>query len=110
MASVVFFRAVNVGGYQKFQPAALAKKLVELDVVNLGAAGTFVVRKPISQTRLRQEILRHLPFEPELMICPAAEVLALSCDDPYPKGPVGTDVQRFVSVLRKAPRTLPPLP
>ena len=38
MALVVFMRAVNVGGYQKFQPAALAKKLADLDVLNIGAA------------------------------------------------------------------------
>jgi len=38
MASVVFFRAVNVGGHQKFQPGKLAKKLAEFGVVNIGAA------------------------------------------------------------------------
>src|ERR1700704_5607440 len=45
MSSVVFFRAVNVGGYQKFQPGKLAKELAEFGVVNIGAAGTFVVRE-----------------------------------------------------------------
>ena len=48
MASVVFFRAVNVGGHQKFQPSVLAKKLADFGVVNIGAAGTFVVRKNVA--------------------------------------------------------------
>ena len=55
MASVVFFRAANVGGHQVFQPGALAKKLGELGVVNLGAAGTYVVR-------LRVEGIDSLPL------------------------------------------------
>ena len=46
MAFVVFLRAVNVGGHQTFRPSVLAKELSEYDVVNIGAAGTFVVRKP----------------------------------------------------------------
>ena len=49
MASVVFFRAVNVGSHQRFQPSVLAKQLTEFGVVNVGAAGTFVVRKNVSQ-------------------------------------------------------------
>ena len=37
MALVVFMRGVNVGGHETFRPAALAKELVALDVVNVGA-------------------------------------------------------------------------
>jgi hypothetical protein len=55
MSSVVFLRAVNVGGHQKFQPSKLAKELERFGVVNLGAAGTFVVRENVSQARLRDE-------------------------------------------------------
>src|SRR5205809_727390 len=68
MASVVFFRAVNVGGHQKFQPGILAKELAHLGGVNIGAAGTFVVREHVSPAKLRDAILRRLPFRPELMI------------------------------------------
>ncbi len=110
MASVVFFRAVNVGGHQKFQPGKLARELAEFGVVNLGAAGTFVVRLDVSQTKLRDEILRRLPFKPELMICPAREVLALAQSDPFQNSPTGKDLGRFVSVLEKAPRSVPKLP
>jgi len=110
MSSVVFFRAVNVGGHQSFQPGKLAKELGALGVVNLGAAGTFVVREKVSQAKLRDEILRRLPFKPELMICPAPDVLALARGDWSGGAPVGKDVGRFVSVLQKALRSKPPLP
>jgi len=110
MSSVVFFRAVNVGGHQKFQPGKLAKELAGFGVVNIGAAGTFVVRENVSQTKLRDEILRRLPFKPELMICPARDVLALTRGNCFGDAPAGKDVGRFVSVLQKAPRAKPPLP
>jgi uncharacterized protein (DUF1697 family) len=110
MASVVFFRAVNVGGHQTFKPGQLAKQLSEFGVVNIGAAGTFVVRENVSQAKLRAEILRRLPFKSELMICPAREVLALARWDWFPPAPKQKDLGRFVSVLQKVPRTKPPLP
>src|SRR5437773_5861032 len=65
MSAVVFFRAVNVGGHQTFQPGKLAKELAEFGVVNIGAAGTFVVRENVSQATLRDEILHRLPVKPE---------------------------------------------
>ena len=110
MASVVFFRAVNVGGHQKFQPSKLAKALTTFGVVNVGAAGTFVVRENISPTKLRVEILGRLPFEPELMISPARELLELAGAEPFQNAPIGKDVTRFVSVLQKMPGSLPQLP
>jgi uncharacterized protein (DUF1697 family) len=110
MASVVFFRAVNVGGHQTFQPGKLARELERYGVVNIGAAGTLVVRESVTEAKLRAEILRRLPFKPELMICPARDVLALARAEPFRDVPVGKDVTRFVSVIRKPPRTSPPLP
>jgi uncharacterized protein (DUF1697 family) len=110
MASVVFFRAVNVGGHQKFQPGKLAKDLERLGVVNIGAAGTFVVRENVSPTKLSDEILRRLPFDPELMICPGRDVLALARGRWFGTAPATKDTGRFVSVLPKAPRAKPPLP
>ena len=110
MSSVVFFRAVNVGGHQKFKPGELAKELAEFGVVNIGAAGTYVVRENVSQAKLSAEILRRLPFKPELMICPARDVLALFRGNGFADAPAGKDLGRFVSVLRQAPRVRPPLP
>ena len=110
MSSVVFFRAVNVGGHQKFQPGELAKELAEFGVVNIGAAGTFVVRENVSQAKLRDEILHRLRFKPELMICPAREVLELVRGNWFGEVPARKDMGRFVSVLQEAPRAKPPLP
>jgi uncharacterized protein (DUF1697 family) len=109
MAWVVFLRGVNVGGHKAFRPSVVAKDLAELDVVNVGAAGTFVVRKPISSTDLRAELNRRLPFAAELMICRAREVSDLG-SDAFPVSRSDKDVTRFVSVLAKRPRTLPRLP
>ena len=110
MSSFVFFRAVNVGGHQKFQPGKLADDLAEFDVLNFGAAGTFLVRGNVNQTRLRDAILRRLPFKPELMICPGREVLAMAHGDWFPATSKEKDLGRFVSVLQKVPRTKPSLP
>lgn len=110
MALVVFLRGVNVGGHKAFQPSALARELADFDVVNVGAAGTFVIRKPISQAMLRAELLRRLPFKAELMVCRSRDVIDLASGEPFPDGPFGKDVTRVVSVLAKRPRTLPPLP
>src|SRR5258708_30438283 len=101
MALVVFLRGVNVGGHKTFQPSVLAKELAAYDVVNIGAAGTFVVRKPISQTKLRAEILRQLPFEPQIMISSAQDILEIASDDPFAGEPSGPDIVRFLSVLGK---------
>jgi uncharacterized protein (DUF1697 family) len=111
MASVVFFRAVNVGSHQRFQPGVLAKQLGDFGVVNVGAAGTFVVRQNVSQAKLRAEILRRLPFQPELVICPARDVIALVHSDPFQDAPDETkDLRHYVTVMTRVPRTLPPLP
>ncbi len=110
MAQVVFLRAANVGGHQRFQPSALARELAHLEVVNVGAAGTFVVRGKISRAALRAEILGKLPFEPELMICSAREISTLVSTDAFDGHPAGKDVKRCVSVLEKAPREPPNLP
>jgi hypothetical protein len=45
MALIVFFRGINVGGHRAFRPSVLAKELSIYDAVNVGAAGTLVVRK-----------------------------------------------------------------
>lgn len=58
MALVVLLRGINVGGHRRFRPAALARELKHLDAVNIGAAGTFVIRRPIAQAQLRAQVAR----------------------------------------------------
>jgi uncharacterized protein (DUF1697 family) len=110
MALVVFLRGVNVGGHKTFRPSMLAEQLKDYDVVNVGAAGTFVIRKPISQAQLRAELLRRLPFETEVMICNGHDLISLASGDPFAGEPPRPDVVRFVSVLAKRPRVLPSIP
>ncbi len=110
MALVVFLRGSNVGGHRTFRPAALAKDMAHLGVVNIGAAGTFVVKKPVGAAAFRAELGKRLPFETEVMICPAAEILALAGSAPFSRPPARPDVRAFVTVLSKKPKTLPELP
>lgn len=79
-------------------------------MVNIGAAGTFVVRRPVSQARLRSELLRRLPFEPEVMMCTHRELIAAASNNPFGGEPPRTDIIRFVSVLAKPPQVLPSIP
>lgn len=110
MALVTFLRGVNVGGHRTFRPSILAHQLKEYGVVNIGAAGTFVVCKPVSQRRLRCELLRRLPFETEVMMCTGQELIAAASDNPFNGEPPRSDMVRFVSVLAKPPQVLPSIP
>ena len=82
----------------------LAEQLKHLDVVNIGAAGTFVVRQPVSRAQLRHEIARRLPFDAEIMICEGREIVRLASRDFFSGHPVRQDIIRFVSVLSRIPR------
>ena len=110
MPSVVFLRAVNVGTANRCRPAEIAKTLWKFDVVNIGAVGTFVVRKDVSESTLRSAIARQLPFKCEIMICPARDLLKLAAKDPFANEPSGPNFTRFVNVMHKPLRKPPPLP
>jgi uncharacterized protein (DUF1697 family) len=105
MRRVVFLRGVNVGKANRCQPAVIASQLSKLGVINIGAVGTFVVRKNESESTLRAAIAKKLPFKCEIMICPARDIIKLTTKDPFAGEPSGPDITRFVSVLAK-PRTL----
>jgi uncharacterized protein (DUF1697 family) len=110
MPLIVFLRGVNVGGHKAFKPSVLAQDLAAFEVVSVGAAGTFVVRKRVSQGALRAEFLKRLPFEPDVIVCQAREVLELAASEPFDAESVGDDMTRYVSVLAKRPRSSPQLP
>ena len=110
MALVVFLRGVNVGGHKTFRPTSVIEQLSHLDPVNIGAAGTFVIRRPVSQTRLRAELARSLPFDTEIMICHGRDVAGLIRRNPFANEPEGGEVVRFVSVLSRSPRSAPSMP
>ena len=115
MALIVFLRGVNVGGHRTFRPSVLAKELSAYDVVNVGAAGTFVVRKPGSKAKFRAALAEKLPFAAEVMICDGRDILRLETESPFAAQSKEADVVRFVSVLSRAgqlpisiPVALPP--
>jgi uncharacterized protein (DUF1697 family) len=110
VALVAFLRGVNVGGHRAFRPSVLAEDLARYEVVNVGAAGTFVIRRPIGRAQLQAELARRLPFATQVMICEGRDLLALGADDLFRKAPKGPDVVRFVSVMAKRPRLVPTIP
>ena len=110
MALVVFLRGVNVGGHRTCRPSILARELSAYDVVNVGAAGTFVVRKVASRAQFRADLLRKLPFATEVALCDGRDFLRLQMEDPFAGEPTRPDVVRFVSILSKAGRVQASLP
>jgi uncharacterized protein (DUF1697 family) len=106
---VTFLRGVNVGGHRTFRPGILANQLRHYGVANIGAAGTFVIGKPVSQTRLRSELFKRLPFETHVMMCTGRELAAAALQNPFDGTPI-RDIVRFVAVLAKRPRVLPSVP
>lgn len=110
MALVVFLKGVNVGKHRRFLPASLAKEMSDLDVVNVGAVGTFVVKKAITAAAFRAELSRRLPFEAEAMTCTGTELLALVASDPFKSPPAGKDVRPMLTILARKPKMTPKLP
>jgi uncharacterized protein (DUF1697 family) len=110
VALVVLLRGVNVGGHRTFRPTTLTEQLKHLDAVNIGAAGTFVIRQPITRTQLRAELGRRLSFETEIMICQGREIVRLMSRNHFADQPVRRDIVRFVSVLSQRPRSAPSMP
>lgn len=110
MALVVFLRGVNVGGHRTFRPSILAEQLKHLDVVNIGAAGTFVIRRRVGVAQLRVEFARRLPFETKIMICQGRDIIRLTSGEFFPDQFVRPDIVRFVSVLSQCPRSAPSAP
>jgi uncharacterized protein (DUF1697 family) len=102
MRWVVFLRGVNVGKANRCQPAVIAKQLSGLGMINIGAVGTFVVRKDVSESDLCAAIAKQLPFKCEIMICPARDIIKLATKDPFSGQPSGEKITRFVSVLAKS--------
>ncbi|HEX6324326.1 MAG TPA: DUF1697 domain-containing protein [Vicinamibacterales bacterium] len=107
---MALLRGVNVGGHKTFRPAALAQELTHLGAVNIGAAGTFVIRKRVARAKLRAELARRLPFGTETAIVDGREILELIEKNPFERAPARADVVRFVSVLCRTPKQHPPMP
>ncbi len=110
MALVVILRGVNVGGHRTFRPTKLAEALKHLGAVNIGAAGTLVLRQPMTQAHARAEVARKLPFVTEIVVCRGRDIASLISKNPFEGQPVRRGVVRFVSVLSRRPRLTPSTP
>jgi hypothetical protein len=77
MALIAFIRGANVGVQRTFRPSVIARELSDYGVVNVGAAGTFVVRKPVSRAKFRAALLRKLPFDAEVVLCDGRDLMRL---------------------------------
>jgi uncharacterized protein (DUF1697 family) len=102
VALVVLLRGVNL--------TRLAAQMRALDVVNIGAAGTLVVRRPVTRTKLRAELTTRLPFDTEIVICDGRDIMRLIARDPFASQRARPEVMRFVSVLSRRPRSAPSMP
>src|SRR3984957_8034365 len=107
VALVVFLRGINVGGHRTFRPTKLAEALKHLGAVNIGAAGTLVIRHPMTQAQAQAEVARMLPFVAEIVVCQSREIVKLLSNDPFEGQSGRPDVVRFVSVLSQRPRLGP---
>jgi uncharacterized protein (DUF1697 family) len=103
VAHAVFLRAANVGGTKVFRPAQVASALKRLDVVNIGAAGTFVVRSGASATEVRKAFEAALPHTFVMAVRPGREVLALVARAPFKKLAFSKDHRAWVAVLTGKP-------
>ncbi len=80
----------------------LAEKMRAYEVVNLGAAGTFVVRKPGSRAKFLAALRRELPFDTEVAFCDSRDIIRLERENPFGTEPSDPGLVRFVSILSKA--------
>ncbi len=104
MALIVFFRGINVGGYRAFRPSVLAKELGIYDAVNVGAAGTLVIRKPGVRAEFLAELRRKVPFEAIIACCDGSDLIRLERDNPFGNELPQADMVQFVSILSAAGR------
>jgi uncharacterized protein (DUF1697 family) len=104
MAHVVFLRAANVGGNNVFRPSQLVLALKHLDVVNIGAAGTFVVRGKTTSAEIHREITERLPFQTTIVIRPGKEILDLVKSDPFRGVEFSKDLRGWVGALAGKPK------
>lgn len=110
MVLVVFVRGGNVGGHRAFRPSVLARELSRYAVTNVGAAGTFIVRKPGSRTAFLTALRRKLPFEATVAVCSARELIRLEASHPFGARPPKPGLTRFLGILSKPGRARPVVP
>jgi hypothetical protein len=79
-------------------------------VVNVGAAGTFVVRARASAAAIRREILARLPFAPGIAVVPAREIVSLVGSEPFKGLALSKELRGWAAALCGTPKAKPGLP
>lgn len=105
--SVVFLRGVNALGSRVFSPVTLVSELGDLKAVNIGAAGTFIVRAPSTISVIKARFEEALPTDADVIVRSADEIRALLASG-APASIGGGRI--FVSILASGPTTAPQLP
>ncbi len=77
----------------------LAKELGAYDVVNVGAAGTFVVRNPGPRANFLSSLHRKLPAGSVVAHCDSRDLLRLEREQPFKNERPRPDLVQFVSIL-----------
>lgn len=106
MALVVLLRGANLGN-RRFSPKAVEAALADLGTVSVGAAGSFVVRRPPARAALLRRLEDALPFEPRSIVVSQAQVRAALDAGARLKDPAGS--KRFATAVDRPPKS-PKLP
>jgi hypothetical protein len=106
VALVVLLRGANLGS-RRFSPKAVEKALHDLDAVSIGAAGTFVVRRPPARPTLLKRIEAAVPFDPQAILVTGAQVRAAIAAGARLWAPGGSKL--FATAVDKVPKA-PRLP
>jgi hypothetical protein len=101
MASVVLLRGANLGS-RRFSPKAVEAELRDLDAVSIGAAGTFVVRRPPARSTLLERIEAAVPFDPQAILVTGAQVRAAIVAGAKLEPPAGSKL--FATAVEKVPK------
>ena len=109
MRFLVFLRGVNVGG-RTLHTAALAKELETLDVVSIGAAGTYAVRSGAAASAVRAAFVDRIPFPTEVMVVPVTAAEKILGQRPFGPGPRPAGERWAVTVVAGLTDPPPPLP
>jgi len=106
VATVVLLRGFNLGN-RRFSTKAIEKDLSDLDAVNVGAAGTFVVRGKVADAALLKRLADAIPFEPRAILLKPAEVEAAVAAGEAIAIPAGAAARFGTALAKPAKAALP---
>ena len=96
---------------RQMQSNLLAKELDVYDAVNVGAAGTLVIRKPGLRAQSSvPSCAGSCRLKPTIAFCDGSDLIRLEMDNPFGTEPLRADVVQFVSILSEAGRRRVSLP